>query len=235
MGESGYPRAKDMPLQFELSAPENVHDGAPVIVLLHGRGSDRFNLTPIGRGLAPDAVVVTPQAPFPAEPWGYGPGWAWYRYLGEDRPEPETFDESQRLLSELLAGLPTRLPMAPGPTVLGGFSQGATMSLAHALLYPGTISHVLNFSGFLAAHPRVNVTPESVGDVEIFWGHGTHDPAIPFPMAESGRRKLERAGARLTARDYRMGHRIDPQELADAGRWLMDALDRTPPVGDGGS
>jgi phospholipase/carboxylesterase len=209
-----------MSLKFEIDSPSTPGAESPVIVLLHGRGSDRFDLLGLRRGLPAESTIVTPEAPFPAAPWGYGPGWAWYQYVGEDRPEAETFSESQRLLAEFIADLPNKLPAAGGPVILGGFSQGGTMSLAHALINPRSVAGVLNFSGFLANHPAVEVTQESVRGTPIFWGHGTADPAIPFTMAEAGRAKLRSVGADLVALDYRMGHSIDAAELAAASEWL---------------
>ena len=117
-----------MSLEYEVRMPDEPRDGAPLIVLLHGRGSDRFDLLGLRRGLPSGAIIVTPQAPFPGAPWGYGPGWAWYRFLGDDRPEPESFGESQALLEQFLTSLPAQLPIQPGQMVLGGFSQGGTMS-----------------------------------------------------------------------------------------------------------
>lgn len=213
-----------MSLEYEASVPLNVRPGAPVIVLLHGRGSDRFDLLGLRRGLPPEAIIVTPQAPFPAAEWGYGPGWAWYRYLGEDRPQPADFLESHDRLSEFLASLPQLLPIEPGPLALGGFSQGGTMSIAHAVRQPGTIPHVLNFSGFVASHPDFPVTQETVRGTRFFWGHGTQDPAIPMALAERGRSRLREAGADLVARDYEIGHWIDGAELADARDWLLEGL-----------
>jgi phospholipase/carboxylesterase len=168
--------------------------------------------------------VITPRAPFPGAPWGYGPGWAWYRFLERDRPEPESLSASLRELDEFLTSLPDHLPIRPGPLVLGGFSQGGTLSLAYALTHPGRVPAVLNFSGFLADHPEVQATPESVRGVRIFWGHGTQDPNIPWELAREGRAVLEAAGADLEARDYAIGHWIDPRELNDAVRWLEEAL-----------
>jgi phospholipase/carboxylesterase len=211
-----------MPLHYEVDLPPSPTDGAPLIVLLHGRGSDRFDLLGLRRGLPAEAILVAPQAPFPGAEWGYGGGWAWYRYIGDDRPEPESFEASQRQLEEFLTEVPGRLPVQPGPLVLGGFSQGGTMSLAHALRRPGEIPAVLNFSGFLARHPSVEATEESVRGTRIFWGHGTGDPAIPLDMAERGRAALQSAGADLTARDYAIGHWIDPGELAEAEAWLRE-------------
>src|SRR5690606_8729132 len=109
-------------------------------------------------GLPAGVIIAAPQAPFPGAPWGYGPGWAWYRYLGQDRPESESFTASQEALGDFLEELPDHLPVRPGRIALGGFSQGGTMSLGYALRTPGRVSHVLNFSGFLADHPEVPVT-----------------------------------------------------------------------------
>jgi phospholipase/carboxylesterase len=210
--------------RFEQVVPPSARDGAPLVVLLHGRGSDRFDLSGLAPHLAPDAVVVTPEAPFPGLPWGYGPGSAWYRFMGRNRPEPESFEASQRALGAFLAELPGRLPVRTGPLVLGGFSQGGTMSVAYALRNPGAAPLVLNFSGFLADHPSVAATPESVRGTRFWWGHGTLDPQIPFALGEEGRAALLAAGADLEARDYEIGHGIDGDEARDARAWLERAL-----------
>jgi phospholipase/carboxylesterase len=211
-------------LDYELIVPPGAAPGAPLLVLMHGRGADRFDLLGLAPELAPDAVVVCPQAPWPGMPWGYGPGWAWYRFLGGSVPEPESFERAQAELGALLAALPGELPIATGTLVLGGFSQGGVMSLGHALRNPGKIPLVMNFSGFLPTHPSVAVSPDRVAGTRIFWGHGTGDPAIPFALAEEGRAALRAAGADLTPRDYPIGHGISPAELADARAWLAAAL-----------
>lgn len=218
---------------FELRIPDDVRDGAPLIVLLHGRGSNEQDLLSLAPHLPADAVVATPRAPFSGARWGYGPGWAWYRFLGRNIPEPESFEKSQQALRTFLQGLPERLPVRPGPLVLGGFSQGGTMSMAYALRHPGEVPMVLNFSGFLAQHPTVSATPESVGGTRFFWGHGTEDPNIPFDLAREGRTLLRRADADLEAHDYPIGHWIDPRELAEAVEWMERGRER-PAAGSGG-
>jgi phospholipase/carboxylesterase len=224
-----------MTLEYEIRTPQSPRDGAPLIVLLHGRGSDRFDLLGLQAGLPSDAILVAPQAPFPAAPWGYGPGWAWYRYLGEDRPEPETFEQSQSALADFLASLRDHLPVTTGELTLAGFSQGGTMSLAHALRAPGGVPNVVNFSGFLANHPSVKVTPQTVKGTRIFWGHGIHDPAIPHALAQRGRDVLRAAGADLEVRDYPIGHWIEPEELRAAHDWILhpDHFEKTSNAGAG--
>ncbi|CAN5624339.1 alpha/beta fold hydrolase [soil metagenome] len=211
-------------LHFESVIPENAVDGVPVVVLLHGRGSDERDLMEIGGALVSGAVVVTPRAPHAGAPWGYGPGWAWYRYMGRNRPEPESFDASLAALDELLRGLAEVLPVKPGPVVLGGFSQGGTMSVAYALQHPEQIALTLNLSGFLADHPSVEAGLGKRPAEKVFWGHGTGDPSIPFALAVEGRAKLAAAGVQLEERDYPIGHWIAPEELEDVSDWVRRGL-----------
>ena len=198
-------------------------DGATVVVLLHGRGADAADMLQLGAALPADYALVAPRAPFDAAPWGYGPGRAWYRYLGEDRPEPESFEDSQTQLTAFLDALPAELDFVPGGVVLGGFSQGGTMSLGQALRRPGALPAVINFSGFLPDHPSVNADAASVHGTRFFWGHGTRDPNIPFELGERGRAALRQAGADLTTWDGRIGHWIDPEELSQALSWSREA------------
>ncbi len=213
-------------LKYEQGVPDGVKEGAPLLVLLHGRGSDRHDLLGLAPHIAPGAIVVTPEAPHPGAPWGYGPGWAWYRFLGRNVPEPESFDQAQDALAEFLGGIRERLPVRTGPLVLGGFSQGGAMSMAYALRNPGAAPLVLNFSGFLADHPTVRATPDSVRGTRFFWGHGTMDAAVSFELAVEGRAALEAAGADLSAFDYELGHGISAEEGNDARSWIERALAR---------
>lgn len=194
---------------------------APALVLLHGRGSDERDLFPLGRMLDSRATIVSVRAPFPAAPWGYGSGYAWYRYLGGTTPEPESFEWSQRSLSAFLETLHDRFGGLPGGIVLGGFSQGGTTALGKLLRHPDSVRGLFVCSGFLADHPSVAATPETVGTTPIFWGHGTADASIPHDVGAAGQEALRRAGARLTAHSYEgMGHTIGSAELADLKGWL---------------
>ena len=196
--------------------PAGAADGLPVLVLLHGRGSHRGDLQALRPHLPPGWALVTPQAPHPGHPWGYGPGWAWYRYVADDRVDDGTLETGLTELGAFIDGLPAALGLRPGRIAVGGFSQGGTTSLAWALRNPGRAHAVLNFSGFLVDSPAVSVH----ADVRVFWGHGRRDPNIPFALAERGRRRLEAAGAELDARDYEIGHWIAPEEVADAMAFL---------------
>src|SRR5690606_8541109 len=195
-----------LPLHYLTDA--GAPDG-PILVLLHGRGSDERDLLPLGRMLSASATVVAPRAPFPGTPWGYGPGWAWYRFVGGTTPEPRSFEAGQEQLAEFLRNLPAELGRPDARLIVGGFSQGGTSALAWAMRHPQRAAAILVFSGFLADHPSVVASPDNVAQHPIWWGHGTADGAIPFEHAEAGWAQLTAAGAAIeTHRFDGMGHTI---------------------------
>lgn len=224
--------------EARVHGPPSARDGDPVLLLLHGRGSSEADLGGLASSLirAVEAgsdggrlQVVTPRAPWPGQPWAYGMGWAWYRYLGEDRPEPDTLAATLEALDRFIDDLPERLGREPGPLVLGGFSQGGTTSLAWSLTRKGQAAGAANLSGFLAQVPLVQKALIGARDFPVFWGHGRMDPAIPHSLAEKGRRVLEEAGADLEIHDHEGGHTITPSEVAGMAGWLGGVISKRPP------
>jgi phospholipase/carboxylesterase len=203
-------------LDYDLHRPDGAGSDSTVAVLLHGRGSHKGDLQALVPVLPDDWVVVTPQAPFPGAEWGYGPGWAWYRYVAESRLVEETLDESLALLDGFIDELPDIVGFTPGHIVLGGFSQGGTTSIAYALSRPGVVKAALNFSGFVADSLVLPRGADAESATPVFWGHGTSDPNIPFQMAISGRQALTEAGVPLVQADFPIGHWILPEEVHEA-------------------
>ena len=214
-GSEGPVRGSDV-LEYDLGLAEAPSDGDTVVVLLHGRGSHKGDLQALRPGLPDDWSLVTPQAPYPGAEWGYGPGWAWYRYVAEDRVVEETLQASLEKLEAFLEGLPDVVGFEPGDVVLGGFSQGGTSSLAFSLTRPGRVKAALNFSGFLAASVELPEGEAAASATPVFWGHGRQDPAIPHQLAVRGRDRLKAAGVPMVAMDYPIGHWILPEEVHDA-------------------
>ena len=209
-------------LSFDKHVPRDADDGATVLVLLHGRGSHGGDLQALAPWLPKGWGLLTPQAPHLASPWGYGPGWAWYRYVDGDRLVSDTLDRSLSELDTFLDEIPDLIRLRPGRLVLGGFSQGGTTSLAYALTRPGRATAVLNFSGFLADTELIDPGDLSPDATSVFWAHGTRDGNIPFALAADGRARLTRAGVPLTVRDYEIGHWMVQSEVTDAVTFLEE-------------
>lgn len=210
-------------------------------VLLHGRGADENDLAGLKQALPSNWTLVFPRAPFSGAQWGYGGGYAWYQYLGSNRPEPESYSTSLSAIAELLDALPDATGNSIQQTLLGGFSQGGTLSLGYAIASsngallgssreageagkPADATRtaprrIVNLSGFLPDHPAVRVSTRAVEGTRFFWAHGRMDPAIPFAMATEGRSALRNAGADLTTFDEPGGHWIEPDVMEALVNW----------------
>ena len=104
------------------------------------------------------------------------------------------------------------------------------MSLAMALTAPEMFRGVVAHSGYV---PEEVPLPFRWGDPEvppIFLAHGTVDQVIPVAMARHARKLLDGPHARLTYREYPIGHGISDDGAADVREWMRGLLDHEPPA-----
>jgi phospholipase/carboxylesterase len=197
-------------------------DGA--LVLLHGRGTDEFDLLPLLDALDPERrfVGLTPRAPLSLPPGGAH----WYVVRRVGYPDRETFYASLRGLSEWLDSLPDQLEVPWDRIVLGGFSMGAVMSYALGL---GTgrpaPAAIIALSGFIPQAPGFDLDTARLSQgFPIAIGHGTQDPVISVQFGREACRSLEQAGARVVYRESPMLHSVDPAFLRELGPWITEVL-----------
>ncbi|GAA3655347.1 alpha/beta hydrolase [Microbacterium marinilacus] len=195
-------------------------DGRPLLVLLHGYGSDErdlFALTPhLPAGFAVAAVRAPLAPPFPA------PGHSWYPIEGLEGRDASWVTRAAERLIEWIDGV------AGGATSVGllGFSQGGAVSLQALRLAPERFSFAVNLSGY--------ATPgELPGDAElaelrppVFWGRGALDEVIPDPLVLHTTEWLP-GHSDLVGRIYPdLRHAVSQQELADVQVFLEKRLAR---------
>jgi phospholipase/carboxylesterase len=99
--------------------------------------------------------------------------------------------------------------------VLGGFSQGAMLSLDVALRTSRPLAGlVLMSSTLIAAGEWTPLFPTRRG-LSVLESHGRDDPLLPFALAELLRDLLRHAGLEITWVPFRGGHAI-PDVVLDA-------------------
>lgn len=196
----------------------------PVLLLLHGRGTDETDLLPLASALDPRLLVVTARAPFPF-PWG---GYAWYDLdpRGVGYPNRQSLETSINLISSLLTTITEQHPVDPARVYLGGFSMGSVMAGTMALLEPERIAGAIILSGYLAADPELPLQPEKTAGHPIFMAHGTLDNVIPVQFARQARDYLRTTPVDLHYKEYPIGHQISDTELSDLSSWLRGVLDK---------
>jgi phospholipase/carboxylesterase len=223
------PGRKSWPHQFRSAAGEP--DGA--LVLLHGRGTDEFDLVPLLDALDPEhrLIGLTPRAPLSLPPGGAH----WYIVRRVGYPDPETFFASYRELSGWLDALPGELGVPWERIVLGGFSMGAVMSYATGL-GPGrpTPAGIMALSGFIPRVEGFGLELERAAGLSVAIAHGTADPVISVEFGRDAHRRLEGAGADVGYWEAPVPHTIDPAIVPELRRWLGAAIpSATEPASEG--
>jgi phospholipase/carboxylesterase len=195
----------------------------PILVLLHGLGADEHDLMGLADELDPRLLVVSIRAPLD---YGNG-GYAWFDIQWDAsgvRIVPEQALLSLEVLVETLRMLPEALGVTPSQILLGGFSQGAMMSVAVAFADPFLISGVISMSGrlvpdFVPAEPL-----KETSDLPFLVQHGTVDGVLPVAGSRLMREQLEAMGCSVTYKEYPMAHEISRQSLADVRDWISKRL-----------
>ncbi len=151
------------------SANERDRSGRPLLVLLHGLGSDEDDLFGLSPYLPLEPAIASLRAPY-----AYGAGHSWF---------PPTADQAERAayanaaVQGILDWLATE-PQAPSIGLLG-FSQGGAM--VHQLMRtePRRFAYGVQLSGFVIdeTEPGDAVLADELPPV--FWGRGTADPMMP--------------------------------------------------------
>jgi phospholipase/carboxylesterase len=194
------------------------------LVLLHGRGTNEFDLLPLLDELDPDRRLlgITLRAPLELSPGGFH----WYLSRAVGYPDRDTFRETYGLLARWLGSLPQAIGVPWRRTVLGGFSMGAVMSYALGLSTgrpePGGI---LALSGFLPTVEGFELDLHGREGLDVAIGHGSLDPVIPVEFGRDARRRLEAAGARVLYRESPIFHGIDPTFIPVLQAWLADVAE----------
>jgi phospholipase/carboxylesterase len=202
------------------------------VVVLHGLGADGNDFVPICDELDLAAVgsvrFLFPHAPM--RPVTLNGGYvmrAWYDILGTElvRHEDEAGLRASRDGIEVLLARERARGIAPGRTVLMGFSQGCAMALMTGLRHDARLAGIVGLSGYLPMAARTAAERTDANrDTPVFLAHGLHDPVVPLARASASRDALQALGQPIDWRTYPIEHTVSLEELRDLERWLAGVL-----------
>lgn len=198
-------------------------EAAGAIVLLHGRGTDQYDLEPMLGVLDPRRrlVGITPRAPMTLPPGGAH----WYISRRVGFPDPASFRSSYDLAGGWLDAVLAEHGLGYDRLVLGGFSQGTVMSYALGLgAGRARPAGIIGLSGFMPTVEGFSLDLDGLEGYPVALGHGTADPVIGVEWGRQAREILEAAGAAVTYREYPLPHAVDPRYLAELAEWVESVL-----------
>ncbi|MDJ0949468.1 MAG: dienelactone hydrolase family protein [Alphaproteobacteria bacterium] len=204
--------------------------GSPgrLVVLLHGwgaDGNDLIGLAPIWADLLPDALFLSPHAPFVCD---IGMGRQWFS-LEDRRPHVMRagVETAAPILNRFLDGALAQHGLDADRLALVGFSQGTMMSLFVAPRRDRACACVLGYSGALFGGEELPQEIKSRPPVMLI--HGEADPIVAasaLPHAADG---LAAAGIQVDSHlRPGLGHGIDEEGLRLGGAFLTSSFGLTP-------
>ncbi|MDB4958452.1 MAG: putative Carboxylesterase [Myxococcales bacterium] len=209
-------------------------DDAPItVVLLHGFGAPGDDLVALAQHIDAPVRFVFPEAPL--ELGGlYGDARAWWLLdlakleqelragVPRDRSGeiPDGLPAARDHVSRLLDQVKSRLGVEDKQLVIGGFSQGAMLSLDVALHRDTPPAGIILMSGTIVAESAWQPKLPKLAGVPILQSHGRHDMLLPFNIAEKLRDRLRAAGATVEWQQFVGGHEIPPIVLDAVGKFL---------------
>ncbi len=204
--------------------PYVAQEQPPLLILLHGYGSNEQDLMGLAPHLDERLYIVSARAPL-----DLGGAYAWYHLAGVPGnliADRATRAESLSLLQKFVPQVIERTCANPRQVYLLGFSQGCVMSMSVALLMPDVIAGVVALSGYLddAVLPEVDVA--RLKGLAVLWQHGTDDGVIPVAQGRAAKTWLEQTPVDLTYVEYPTGHVIHPQGFAVIQNWLSERLEQ---------
>jgi phospholipase/carboxylesterase len=209
-------------------ADQNGAGSGSIVVLLHGFGAPGDDLVSLARVIdaKPGTRFVFPEAPLDLG----GGGRAWWNIdvmrlqmlmlTGkplDTREVPEGAAAARDAVAALVGDVARELgtPAEGEGIVLGGFSQGAMLSLDVALRTDLALRGLVLMSGTLIAEDEwLPLLPKRKG-MAVLQSHGNADPLLAFATAVRLRDELRKAGLAVTWVPFDGGHGIAP-EVHDA-------------------
>lgn len=196
-----------------------------IVILLHGLGSngqDLISLAPYWQAHLPNAVFISPDAPFACDmvPPGYPNSFQWFS-LQSWNPQTmlqgvrDVFPIAEVFIEEQLK----RFALPHNKLALAGFSQGTMTSLHVAPRLKEKIAGVLGYSGALLWDGDVMQKPP------VHLIHGMMDNVVPVHAWYQAREVLLQNGFDVTGHTTpNLMHSIDMDGIKSGGEFLSEVL-----------
>ena len=213
----------NLSLRYLVKEPKIILEKNPLLLLIHGYGSNEQDLFSFAEELPETHYVISVRAPFDLQ---YG-SYAWYA-INFDADENKFSDlnqarDSRDLLVQFIDELIEKYLIDSNNITLIGFSQGSILSYAAALSYPEKIRKIVAFSGYLNADMILpGIEKRDFSQLKIFASHGTQDQVIPVEWARKTKPFLDQLGIENIYSEYPIGHGISPQNFFDFKNWLLN-------------
>jgi phospholipase/carboxylesterase len=158
-----------------VTAAGNADPRAPLVVLLHGRGSDEAGIIGLAEALPVGYAYAAVRAPI-AE----GGGYAWFANRGIGRPVAESIEQTVAWFHEWL----DETVVGDRPVVLVGFSGGAAFAGGLVLTRPTRYAGAAVLYGTMPFDAGLDTSAGRLAGLPVFIAQGDNDHVIPLELQQ---------------------------------------------------
>lgn len=198
---------------------------SPVLVLLHGVGSNEQDLMGLAPRVDPRARIISVRGPLTIGPEAY----AWFSVQFTPTGPvivPEQEAASRAAIADFIDWVAQRQGIPASLVFLLGFSQGGIMTLNEALTQPRHFGGGLAYNIRLLPEVLKQLAPaEELSGAPMFVAQTRQDPVMRLSWSRDMHEKLTRLPLALSYHEYEGGHQIVEAALSDGMQWLSRQID----------
>ena len=195
---------------------------SPLLILLHGYGSNENDLFSLSNSVPNNWIVVSVRGPYQIAENSH----RWYDVKMANGKIVITIDEeekSRKKLMQLISEIATKYKVDSQKVVVAGFSQGANMAQSLGLGEPNLVSGFGVFSGrFVEEFKPYISNSNTLKNSKAFISHGSSDTMLPKTYADENITKLKELGIQITYCEETNGHSISIKQWNDFSKWLIN-------------
>lgn len=214
-----YVKGDNPVLEYVIKEPKVQSKNSPLLILLHGVGSNEADLFQLAQHLPDEYVIVSARAPYIQSENRF----KWYDVdFSTGRPviNYEQAEKSRLILKQFINQLKSLHTFDHQKVIIGGFSQGAIMSYSLGLTEPHLVHGIMSLSGRMLEEIKPLIKTKGAEELELLIVHGTQDRVLGIDYARQAKNYLEERKFRVNYHEISAGHTINSQTVQLINGWL---------------
>lgn len=215
----------NLSLEYLVRQPKTTSTNPPLLILLHGYGSNEQDLFSFAEELPDELLIISARAPLSI---GFG-SYAWYTIHfdstdGKFSDIPEAI-KARDTIAQFIDEVTTNFEVDTDNVFLLGFSQGTILSYAVALKYPDKVKHIIALSGYI--NPELlpdNLVKDNYKNLDFYISHGTVDQVLPVDWGRKAPPFLNELDIKNSYQEYPVGHGVAPQNFHSFKTWIQERI-----------
>ncbi|MCZ8197095.1 MAG: hypothetical protein O9267_05780 [Flavobacterium sp.] len=195
---------------------------SPLLILLHGNGSNENDLFSLSNSVSNNWIVVSVRGPYQLAENSY----RWYDVKMVNGKIVINIDEEERSrkkLIQLISEITQKYNVDSEKIIVAGFSQGANMSQSLGLSEPNLVVGFGVFSGRYVEEFTPYISKSiALKNSKAFIAYGSGDTMLPKTYATENITKLKELGIQITYCEDTNGHSISTKQWDEFSKWLLN-------------